>query len=374
MISTVELEDSVINRGLCVNCGACEGLCPYWHSAQGRMMHDFECSREEGRCLRFCPRMPTDIRALRELFFDPGTVIDEIGPFRGLYLTRAADPAVRAGSQHGGTMTALVELALREGFIDAAVMTKSDGGLSPAGILATTAEEIRSCRGSSFQIPATLGVLNAALKEDRYHRIGVVGTPCKTLAVYKMMAKPYPQRDNNAGNIGMVFGLFCGWGLDWRGLEALVGRRADPACVRHIDIPPSKYHCMTLEGENGETEIDLDEVTPIIRKSCRFCTDMTAEFSDLSVGGARSEDGWETDRGWNQTIVRTEKGAALLELAREKGVLAFKEVPETNLDKLKKASLGKKRSGVKNMIALTGARDDLGYLAPSAELFQTVLD
>lgn len=374
MISTVELEDRVIQRGLCVNCGACEGLCPYWHSIQGRMTHDFECSREEGRCLQFCPRMPTDLRALCDRFFDPATVLGEIGPLRGLYLTRAADSALRAGSQHGGTMTALVELALREGFIDAAVLTKSEGGLSPVGVLAKTAAEIRACRGSSFQIPATLGVLNAALKEDRYKKIGVVGTPCKTLAVYKMMAKPFPERDNNAGNIGMVFGLFCGWGLDWNGLGELVGRRAEAARVRRIDIPPSKYHCMTLEGEDGGTEIDLDEVTPLIRGSCRFCTDMTAEFSDISVGGARSEDGWETDRGWNQTIVRTEKGAALLELARETGVLEFKEVPETNLDKLKKASLGKKRSGVRNIAALTGGKDDLAYLAPSAELFSALLD
>ncbi|MPL96549.1 hypothetical protein SDC9_42731 [bioreactor metagenome] len=373
MISTVELENRVIRKGLCVNCGACEGMCPYWHSIRGRMTHDYDCSREEGRCLSFCPRMPTDLEALRDTFFDSGTVLNEIGPFRGLYLTRASDRAVREGSQHGGTMTALVELALAEGFIDAAVLTKSNGGLSPEGVLATAAEEIRNCRGSSFQIPAALSVLNTALKEDRYKKIGVVGTACKTLAVYKMMAKPIPERDNNAENIGMVFGLFCGWGLDWNGLETLVKSYTDPTAVRRMDIPPSRFHCMTLEGETGRAEISLDEVTPLVRGSCRFCTDMTAEFSDLSVGGARSGDGWETDKGWNQVITRTDKGAALLELARAKGVLEFRKVPEANLEKLKKASLGKKLSGIKNIMALTRDRDDLSYLAPSADLFTEIL-
>ncbi len=62
---------------------------------------------------------------------------------------------------------------------------------------------------------------------------------------------------------------------------------------------------------------------------------MTAEFCDLSVGGARSADGWDIDKGWNQVIVRSEKGEQLLKLAREKGILEFKEVPETGLDKIK---------------------------------------
>lgn len=369
MISTVALDDYVIGKDLCVACGACEGMCPYWHSMRGKLMHDFECSREEGRCVSFCPRMPTDLAALRDRFFDPSSVAGELGPFRGLCLTRAADPAIRAGSQHGGTVTALTELALAEGFIDAAVLSKASGGLSPAGVLAVTAEEARACRGSSFQIPATLSVLNEALKEGRYRKIGVVGTPCKTLAVYKMKSEPVPDRDYHADHIGMVIGLFCGWGLDWDGLAALIGQRADPASIRRIDIPPSRYHCMTLEGESGKTEIDLDEVTPLVRKSCRFCTDMTAEFADISVGGARSGDGWEVDKGWNQTIIRTEQGKRLLEKARTKGVLEFKEAPPGALAKLKGASLSKKRSGVRNIRALTGRPGDLSYLTPSAGLF-----
>lgn len=374
MISTVELDKNVIEKELCVNCGACEGMCPYWQSVRGRMMHHFECSREEGRCVSFCPRMPTDIAALRARFFDQDTVIPEIGPFRGLYLTRAADPDVRKESQHGGTVTALVKLALKEGFIDSAVLTKAQGALSPKSVLATTAEEVLACRGSSFQIPASLFVLNEALKEGRYKKIGVVGTPCKTLAVYKMMAKPIPKRDNNADNIGMVFGLFCGWGLNWDGMEKLISRYTDKEGVRHIDIPPSKYHCMTIHAIEGQKNIGLDEVTPLVRKTCTYCTDMTAEFSDLSVGGARSNDGWEVDKGYNQVVVRSEKGLKLMELARKTGALEFKEVPDTNLDKLINASLSKKRNGIKNIIAITGDPADLSYLAPSAKIFSSLID
>ena len=350
MLSTIALDTQVIRPGLCTGCGACQGMCPYWGSAGGRTVCYFDCERKDGRCQQFCPRMPTDLDALRNKFFPAETVLPEIGPFRGLFLTRAADAGIRKNAQHGGTMTALVELALQEGFIDSAVLTRSQGGLAPEGVLASTAEEIRACSGSSFQVPPSLAVLNRALQENHYHKTGVVGTPCKTLAVYKMKAKPLPENDNHADNIGMVFGLFCGWGLDWDGLEDLAGKRLDGASPSHMDIPPSKFHSLELRKGNGETvSVNLDEVMPLIRSGCRYCTDMTAEFADLSVGGARSAEGWEVDKGWNQVIVRSEKGAQLLELARKKGVLEFRETPEGALEKLKGASLGKKRTGGENL-------------------------
>ena len=105
---------------------------------------------------------------------------------------------------------------------------------------------------------------------------------------------------------------------------------------------------MEIETDQGLVTVDLEEIYPLVRKSCSYCDDMTAEFADISVGGARSADGWEVDKGWNQIIVRSDKGMALLELAREKGILEFKALPEGALDKLKKASAGKKRTAAEN--------------------------
>ncbi len=367
MFSTFALDTQVLQRDLCTGCGACQGLCPYWDSVHGRTVCYFDCERLDGRCQRFCPRMPTDLDALRRKAFPEETILPEIGPFRGLYLTRAADETIRAGAQHGGTVTALMELALREGLIDAALLTRAQGTLDPAGALVTKAEEVRSCSGSSFQIPPSLAALNRALREDRYRSIGVVGTPCKTLAVYKMRHDPLPENDNHAGNIGLVVGLFCGWGLDWDGMRDLTGRYADPAAVSHMDIPPSKYHSLEITAEGKTTSVNLDEVIPLVRPACRVCADMTAEFADLSVGGARSADGWDVDKKWNQVVVRTKKGQELLELAIAKGVLEYKGVPEGGLDKLKKASLGKKRTAVRTLREKDGT---LGYLEPCTQMFQ----
>lgn len=364
MFSTFALDTQVLQTEKCTGCGACQGLCPYWDSVRGRTITYFDCERTDGRCQRFCPAMPTDREALMKKLFPGADILPEIGPYRGLYLTQAADPAILEKAQHGGTVTALMKLALEEGMIDAAVLTGHQGTADPEGRLITDPSEITACSGSSYQIPPTLAVLNRALKTQRYHRIGVVGTPCKTLAVSKMFAAAGRSFDhksfeyaacapdpidpdaaaygNHAEDIGLVVGLFCGWGLDWEGVAALLSRYADPAKVTHVDIPPSKYHCMKITEGGRVISVDLDEVNPLVRKACLRCPDMTAEFSDLSVGGARSADGWEVDKKWNQVIVRTRKGEELIRLAKEKGILRFKEVPAGALDKIRTASAGKK--------------------------------
>ena len=368
-----DFDREVLREKLCTACGACVGLCPYFVAIQGRVVMTDTCNLPQGRCHAFCPRTRTDLKRLRSRFFRDGQFIPEIGPFPGLYMTRASDERIRAASQHGGSVTALVELAIKEEVIDSALLTRSDHALRPSGIFVSRPEEVRQGLGSSFQIPPGLEILNHRLKENRYKKIGVVGTPCKTLAVYKMQNRRFQDDPGQANNIGMVFGLFCGWGMDWQGLERLVKAKTPLEQVKHIDIPPSKYGIMEVETVNGRIEIPLEEVYPIIRYSCRFCADMTAEFSDLSIGGARSSAGWDFDRGWNQIIVRTRKGKELLDLARERGVLEFREVAPANLDKLKQASSNKKKKAIQAIIEKTGDVKNLLYLDPCDPSLENLL-
>ena len=372
MLSVFALDSQVIQEGLCTGCGACQGLCPYWDSAKGRTIAYFDCARTDGRCQRFCPRMPTDIAELRKQAFGQEKVLDGIGPFRSLLLARAADPQIRAGAQHGGVVTALCELALKEGLIDAAALTHAHGTLDPEGMLVTDPEKVRECSGSSYQIPPTLAVVNRALKEEKYKKIGIVGTPCKTLAAYKMMYGTPPEGYEPVKGISLVIGLFCGWGLDWDGLRELAERHADTGSIRHMDIPPSKYHCLQITDDSGTVSVNLDEVVPIVREACHYCADMSCEFADLSVGGARSDDGWDVDKKWNQIVVRSRKGEELIGLAREKGILEFKDVPDGAIEKLKNACLGKRRKAVSYLHEKYGA-DNLGYLEPSRAQIEPVI-
>ena len=365
-----ELQKNVMETGLCTNCGACVNLCPYSVSYKDHTIILDPCGREEGRCYAFCPRTPTDLEALRRQY-DPQDLTLELGALKGFYLTRTADPEVRKSSQHGGTVTALVSLALEDGLIDTAVLAEEGEGFLPQGVAVQRVSEAKKRGKSRFVVSPNLAAFHRAAKGSAA-KIGVVATPCQALALAKMRLKPYPSKDSNIDKLRLVIGLFCGWALSWRELKALLEKRFGKDSILGLDIPPSKHNSMEIHTPKGIVEISLDEVTPFVRKSCRYCWDMTAEFSDLSVGSARVPEGWEVARGWNQVIVRTPAGQDLLDRARSRGILEFREMPEGNLERLKKASLNKKRTALQNLAQMSGNSQDLLYLDVQDPVFRTL--
>jgi coenzyme F420 hydrogenase subunit beta len=365
-----ELQKQVMETGLCTNCGACVNLCPYAVAHKDHTIILDPCGREEGRCYAFCPRTPTDLETLRRQY-DDKDLTPELGALRGFYLTRAADPEVRKSSQHGGTVTTLVSLALEEGLIDTAVLAEEGEGFLPQGVAVQRVSEVKKKGKSRFVVSPNLAAFHRAAKGSA-GKIGVVATPCQALALAKMRLKPYPSKDSNIDKLRLVIGLFCGWALSWRELKALLEKRFGKDSILGLDIPPSKHNSMEVHTPKGIVEISLDEVTPFVRKSCRYCWDMTAEFSDLSVGSARVPEGWEVARGWNQVIVRTTAGQELLDLARDRKVLEFREMPEGNLERLKKASVNKKRTALQNLAQMSGNSRDLLYLDAQDPVFRTL--
>ncbi len=365
-----ELQERVVGTGLCTNCGACVNLCPYMASYKDHTIILDACGRGEGRCYAFCPRTPTDLEALRRRQ-EAGEFTPELGPLKGFYLARAADPEVRQSSQHGGTVTTLVSLALEEGFIDSAILAEEGEKFLPQGIAVQRGSEVKQRGKSRFVVSPNLAAFHQAVK-GYASKIGVVATPCQALALAKMRSKPYPAKDSGIEKLRLVVGLFCGWALSWRELKALLEKRFGQDSILRMDIPPSKYNCMEIHTPGGIVEILLDEVTPFIRKSCRYCWDMTAEFSDLSVGSARIPEGWEVARGWNQVIVRTPAGQNLLERAKARGLLEFRDMPDGNLERLKKASLNKKRAALRNLARMSGNSEDLLYLDGQDPVFRTL--
>ena len=366
-----ELQKKVIDTGLCTNCGACVNLCPYLVSYRDHTILLDPCGREEGRCYAFCPRTPTDLETLRRRY-EPRDLTHEIGPFRGFYLTRAADPEVRKASQHGGTVTTLVSLALAEGLIDTAILAEGGENFLPQGIAVQKIAEVKKRGKSRFVVSPNLAAFHRAAQGPA-GKIGVVATPCQALALAKMRLKPYPSKDSSIDKLRLVIGLFCGWALSWRELKALLEKRFGQDSILALDIPPSKHNSMEVHTPKGIVEISLDEVTPFVRQSCRYCWDMTAEFSDLSVGSARIPEGWEVARGWNQVIVRTPVGQDLLGRARAQGLLEFRNMPEGNLERLKKASQNKKRAALQNLARLSGTSQDLLYLDGRDPAFRTLV-
>ncbi len=365
------INTKVLKQGLCTGCAACVDLCPSTEYYKDNIILLHECDLVRGRCYDYCPRTPTDFEALRRALFDPRDMIPELGAFKGLYMTRAADKAVRTGAQHGGTVTALVQLALGEGLIDEAVLSDHDEQFLSTAQAVVDGDGVFGSAGSKFVVSPTVSAFTRS-SQINPGKIGVVATPCQALALAKMKVNPALEDEIRMEKLGLVIGLFCGWALDWRRLQNLLQEKVGDTWIAGIDILPSKHACMEVYTEDKTIKVPIQEVTTCVRENCSYCFDMTCEFSDISVGSARSSEGWDVDKGWNQVIVRTALGEKLIARAREKGVLEFKEIQDTNIEKLKKASVGKKRACLLNLAKKTGSRDDLVYIDPEDPVVQYI--
>jgi coenzyme F420 hydrogenase subunit beta len=343
-----ELRERVLNEGLCTGCGACVGLCPYQRAYNDNTIILHPCDLKTGRCYAFCPRTPADLDALRLDLFDEMDLVPEIGPVKCFTMARAVDEQIRKKAQHGGTVSALMALAMEEGMIDTAIVAEARENLLPYGVSVRTPSEVIKRGKSKFVVSPSIAEFNRAVR-GKSKKIGVVATPCQALALAKMRGKPIASDDNSIDKLRLVIGLFCGWALSWRKILDVVSKKTDLKDITGMDIPPSRYHCVEIYTKNGTIVIPLDDVNPCIKEACLYCSDMTAEFSDISVGSARHPEDWEVARSWNQVIVRTQTGLELLKLAESRGRLEFRDAPEGNLEKLKKASMNKKRTATKNL-------------------------
>lgn len=338
------LKHTILNTELCTGCGACIDLCPYQASHRDRTVILHSCDLDDCRGYRYCPRTPVDVDAMKKTLFDPKTLTPEIGAVEEFWLTRAADKAVRERAQHGGTTTALLGLALELGLIDTAVTASQDRNLVSSPGTLTDKDALLSTAGSRFVVSPTVAAVNR-MDLSRVSGVGVVATPCQALALAKMKLDDDPRSLPMGKKLKLVIGLFCGWALSWDKTADLLAAHDIPLdTVTGLDIPPSQYQILEVRTQTGQIDIPLDQVNDCIRPSCGYCDDLTAEFSDISVGSARLPEGWETAKKWNQVIVRSKTGRELLQKARQTGVLEFMEPAPESLDKLKRAAAGKRRS------------------------------
>ena len=306
-----ELQRDVLARNLCSLCGACVGMCPYLVAHKGRVVALQECDLSQGRCYAFCPRTPTDLDRVSDAVFGTPYDAGAIGTTREVLMARATADAVRGNTQHGGTLSALTSFALERGLIDSVIL--SDAGDMASGVLVREPGRVVDFVRSKNVVAPVLSAFNRETKRGDIHAVAVVGLPCQVLALAKMRASPLENR-NNIDKLKLTVGQFCRF----------------------------------------------------IRRECIVCLDLTAEFSDISVGS-------EGLIGWDILIVRSERGKELVGAARAAKVIEVEALPDQNLNHLKEASRRKRKTALRNIGKASGSEDDLLYLILTAEARRRLL-
>ncbi|RJQ68777.1 MAG: hypothetical protein C4519_22650 [Desulfobacteraceae bacterium] len=336
-----ELLEDVHQQELCIGCGACVELCPYFKNYRGKTSRLFPCTLPQGRCFAYCPKAEVDLdeiyRKLRNVPYDGSP----IGPYRNIVAAKVGPKMASGSFQGGGTVSALVAHAIKSGAVDAAALTDREA-LTPQPRLVTRWEEVSRYAGAKFMAAPTLAGLNQAVRQG-YKKLGVVGTPCQMLAVAQMRSNPLGKPEHHVP-VALAVGLFCNWALDTRQLSALLCERTDIAAVRGMDIPPPPANVMILDTAGGRVEVSLSDIKPLIPHTCFICLDMTSELADLSVGM------YEGRAGWNTLIIRSEEGARQVEEAVKAGFLQSESMPGEIIRHLSTAAAAKKERSLRMLI------------------------
>jgi coenzyme F420 hydrogenase subunit beta len=357
------LQKQVLSQGLCSFCGACSGMCPHLVPFHGRVVVMDSCPVTESRCCQFCPQMGIDLDLVTNTLFGVAYSGEPLGEVREVMIARSREAEVRERAQYGGTVSTLIRVALESRLISTAVLTKLVEGV-PQGVTVSSAEEVLDCCGSSYLVCPVLEAFHRWRPNDN-DRVGIVGTPCQTLAVAHMRTCSLSAQDN-ISKINLIIGLFCTWALS-HSFRKVLAKWAPLSAIRKTDIPPppaSVFHAYTADRC---LSMPLDDVRPFVPSACAFCWDMTSEMADISVGAA------EDIEGWNTVIIRTERGQELVRTAVSEGRLETGDLPKANQDHLMESARLKKRRALQNRVRKSAKRGDLLYLKLKRETVERIL-
>lgn len=339
--AAARLKESVLDPGLCSGCGACIGYCPYIKSYNERIAIIHNCQICEGVCYRICPRGFTQYMSLRREIFGDIDFDPVLGAHKGIYFARACEEKIRSRAQYGGVISALSVFALNESLIESMLLTGGNvRGAKP--VLVSSDSGVAECAGSKYTASPTLRLFQEAVKVG-YNKIGIVGRPCQVTASRKMQQIP----EINGQRVSLVIGLFCMGAFSPEFYNFIKDKNLDN--YDRMDIPND----VLFHGNGEDIIIPFEEMRQFIRNACLLCYDPLSELADVSVGST------EYDADWNALIVRTTKGADLVEQACTKGYIEIKPYPPELLQVLKKAVFRRKKRVLE--------RPDFNYLNLSAQ-------
>ena len=349
-----DLKREIIDPGLCTHCGLCIEACPV--DVIGTSAPDKgslpelvgECPTCD-ICVEICPGKTVDFTALREAHAEDECDFSEyLGTYRRIYLGHARDSDVRASGSSGGVITALLLHAKATDKVDGAlVLTEvEDRPYQFRSRIVESEEEIRKAAQSKYVIPGQMG---AADITNYRKRLAYVGLPCQIHGMKKLDGiRPAWTRQ-----IEYTIGLYCGDTLYFSATAALFKRfgikdHSQIESLRYREGKwPGNFQVNLKDGRNFSiSKYTLNYLSFLYDVDrCHVCTDITAEFADVSVGDGWKYEGKAPDGGWSVIVTRNRKGDELVQEAVQNGDLHVEEVSIHDAVKMHAHSLDNKKVG-----------------------------
>lgn len=323
-LSQYKSSKDVITNQECIGCGACINICPYRKLNYDSAVIIFECTNEKGKCDFVCPKTKVSNQ------FNQTEKASPIGKVLKIYKSKAGTKFHDLFAEKK-TVTALNCFILKSQISQKILMAKTQKDLKTIPFFAKTEDEIINFSQTNYCSSPMLEPVNLS-KEPSY---SFTGLPCQVLSLAKFetldenFTKPYLPE--------IKISLFCTWSLiPSLYSKYLKNKFPGKKLIKSSISSPNEKKIYFEFSDHSKSEKNLEEIKHFIRNGCTSCTDLTGEFSDISVGDC------ETDPEFNTLIIRTSKGLDLVNNAVKNNYLEIFEYPEDTKIMLEKASVNKK--------------------------------
>lgn len=346
------LKRTIIDKGLCVGCGTCIGVCPdgvLGSSESGNVILKGSCSGC-GLCIESCPGETVDFSLIEKRLFGQN-LSGKLGYFREGYIACShRDEAIRVSGSSGGVITSLLQYLLESGAIDGVVVSDFSEAepWQPHAVVARSPEEIARASGSKYMVYPHNKILRK-LKTFEAESVAFVGLPCHIHALRKLETVA-PQI---IAPIKLYIGLYCGLNLTCEVVEGLMERFSieNRKEISGIEYREGQWPGKVVVSLSDGRRCEMNKLcfnyfnflyTP---KRCLMCIDLSSEFSDISVG-----DGWlkEQDHaisGWSVILARSEQGQKVIESAVDNDIIQCEKISEEQLHQMHAHNLNNKKIG-----------------------------
>lgn len=327
MESYEELDSGLIQTGKCSVCGACISACPLYYiklidGKPNRPKKKAAC-RDCGVCFNAC------YLTSQELDVGGG-----VGSIIRVLSASMKNESKRNACQDGGVVTAILEYALSEGYIDGALVTGQDGW-RPKPTIIKSAGDLIQCAKTKYGASPLLAEIRPAIVEHNLERIGLVGLPCHIRSVQNIRRRKI---EPLGSSIALTIGLFCTENLEYSSIEKEVikiGMKMDD--VQKFTVNGGFFN---IHSADRTEKISLEKTTRWIPGYCP-CIDFSCEFSDISVGSVFTP-------GSSIVIVRTEKGDRIMEGLEKNDLLTVLPVQDISfIIKASNRKMSKSKAGDK---------------------------
>ncbi len=341
-----DLIKEVHNKGICQECGGCVSFCNAIESGvigfkkssgPPEFINEDNCL-ECGICYIICPQTHVLDDELNKTYNFADFSSMPIGHIRNIYICQTNDEEFLKYGTDGGIVNSLLNFLLEKKIINGAIVAKTKAAFSREANIAKNKEDLINSSGVKLDLHHQVTEIQKfhtytssfeKLKQVRFDKLAIVGTPCQIYTIRCMQELGIIPSQN----IDLCIGLFCYENFFFDKAKSEQFEKEFNIKFEEVEkINIKEDLIINVKKSNIKSEtihIPFDKLNNYMRSACNACNDFTNIYADISFGGLGSPDKFTT------VMTRTKKGDEIFTKAIKAGVLNPVELDNKRLKEIK---------------------------------------